>query len=81
MSHEISASWDTLFLQAKDSGEDYYVRARRILSSNDEPFTNADVIALAQVMAYEFRTSSIGVAAQKLTSALNDVATALGNYE
>jgi hypothetical protein len=73
MTHEITASWDTLLDQSMQTGEDYYWRASRVLAKQDEKYTQADVIALAQIMAYDFRTTSIGVAAQKISDGLASV--------
>jgi hypothetical protein len=74
MSHDIIASWDTLLNQSMQTGEDYYWRASRVLAKQDNPYTQADVIALAQIMAYDFRTTSIGVAAQKISEGLTTIA-------
>jgi hypothetical protein len=88
MTHEISASWDTLMKQAKDTGGDYFASAHRILEGSDLKYTAADVVALAKVMSDDFHTSSMGVAAQKLCEAitsvsgeLNDINLALGGVE
>jgi len=73
MTHEISASWDTLMKQAKDTGGDYFASAHRILEGSDLEYTAADVVALAKVMSDDFHTSSMGVATQKLCEAITSV--------
>ena len=77
--HEIKADWDTLFEQSKNSGGQYFASARQILDGSGLDYTAADVVALAQVMMYDFRTSSIGVAAQKINEAIVAVAWGLDN--
>lgn len=76
MKHEITAGWDTLMKQSKDTAWDYFGEAHKILEGSDLKYTAADVVALAKVMADDFRTTSIGVAAQKISEALNNVSTA-----
>jgi hypothetical protein len=77
--HEIKADWDTLFEQSKNSGGQYFASARQILEGSELDYTAADVVALAQVMMYDFRTSSIGVAAQKINEAITAVGWGLDN--
>ena len=77
--HEIKADWDTLFEQSKNSGGQYFASARQILDGSGLDYTAADVVALAQVMMYDFHTSSIGVAAQKINEAVTAVAWGLDN--
>jgi hypothetical protein len=79
MTHEISASWDTLMKQAKDTGGDYFASAHRILEGSDLEYTAADVVALAKVMSDDFHSSSMGVAAQKLCEALTGIECGLDN--
>ena len=81
MTHEITAGWDTLMKQSKDTAWDYFGEAHRILEGSDLEYTAADVVALAKVMAYDFRTTSIGVSAQKISGALNGVCEAIGGVE
>jgi len=76
---EIRASWDTLLDQAKGTGEDYFRAARRVLVDSGLPYTTPDVIALAAVMAQDFHSTAIGVAAQKIESAVNNLSQALGD--
>lgn len=77
MTHKISANWETLFSQAKDSGDSYFRAAVKTLEESDRSYTTADAIALAAVMASEFRTASIGVAAQEVAEAFDGVAEAM----
>ena len=77
--HEIKADWDLLFEQSKGSVGQYFYSARQMLDSSELDYTAKDVIALAQVMMYDFRTSSIGVAAQKINEAITAVGWGLDN--
>ena len=73
MSHEITASWSTLMQQSKDTAQDYFASAHRMLEGSELEFTAADVVALAKVMADDFHTTSMGVATQKICEALNGI--------
>ena len=73
MSHEITASWSTLMQQSKDTAQDYFASANRMLEGSGLEFTAADVVALAKVMADDFHTASMGVASQKLCEAITTV--------
>jgi hypothetical protein len=73
MTHEISANWDTLMQQSKDTTWGYFGEAHKILEGSDLKYTAADVVALAKVMATDFHTASIGVATQKFCEALTTV--------
>jgi hypothetical protein len=70
MTHEILADWDTLMRHSKYTAEDYFVSAHGTLKESGLQYTAADVIALAKVMADDFHTAGIGVAAQKISEAL-----------
>ena len=70
MTHEIKASWDTLMQQSKDTTWGYFSEAHKILEGSELKYTAADVVALAKVMAMDFHTASMGVAAQKISEAL-----------
>jgi hypothetical protein len=72
MADDISASWSTLLDQAGDTADTFFRRARRILEESELKYTASDVVALAAVMADDFKTSSMGVAAQRIDSALRD---------
>jgi hypothetical protein len=76
MSEHIQASWDTLYSQSKSTAEDYFFYARNLLDKEDIKYSAADVIALAQVMAYDLRTTSILISAQKIESAIQELAMA-----
>lgn len=78
MTHRIEANWDTLLMQAKTTGQDYFWAAQRTLEASEMEYTAADVVALAQVMSDDFRTSSMGVAAQKLCDLLEELSMRLG---
>jgi hypothetical protein len=70
MNHTITASFDTLLSQSKSTAEDYFDSAKRVLDGAEIGYTSSDVIALAQIMAYDLRTSSMLVAAQKIENAI-----------
>jgi hypothetical protein len=76
MSEHIEASWDTLYSQSKTTAKDYFRYARDLLEKEDIKYSAADVIALAQVMAYDLRTTSILISAQKIESAILELAMA-----
>jgi hypothetical protein len=73
MTHEITASWDTLMGQSKATAGDYFGAARRILDGSELDYTASDVIALARVMADDFRTTSMGVSTQKLCESITGI--------
>lgn len=77
MNHNITAGWDTLMKQSKDTAWDYFGEAHKILEGSELKYTAADVIALAKLMTDDFRTASMGVAAQKISEALNSVGTSV----
>lgn len=62
----IEISWQQAFDQSKKSTYDYLHTARKQLTEMDLDYTAADVIALARIMAYEFRTAAIALAAQNM---------------
>ena len=70
MNHEIKADWNTLMQQSKDTAGDYFATAHRMLEGSDLEYTAADVVALTRVMALDLHTTSMGVAAQKISEAL-----------
>jgi hypothetical protein len=70
MKHTITADFGTLFNQSKDTACDYFDYARKELAGQNMKYTASDVIALAQIMAYDLRTSSILIASQKLETAI-----------
>lgn len=72
--HEIQASWNTLLDQAKGTGDDYFHAAKRTLQASGMEHTAADVIALAQIMAQDFHSSAMGVAAQKIAYSIEQFA-------
>jgi hypothetical protein len=76
MSEHIEASWDTLYSQSKTTAKDYFFVARALLEKEDIKYSAADVIALAQVMAYDLRTTAILISAQKIESAIQELAMA-----
>ena len=73
MTHEIKADWNTLMQQSKDTAWDYFGTAHKILEGSDLEYTAADVVALTKVMAMDFHSASMGVAAQKLCEALTGI--------
>ena len=70
MTHRISASWETLLTQAIDTSRTYFSCAKRTLSESELDYTAADVIALAAIMAEDFKTSAIGVASQRMSESI-----------
>ena len=73
MTHDITASWGTLMQQSKDTAQDYFASAHRMLEGSGLEITASDVVALANVMADDFHTASMGVASQKLCEAITTV--------
>jgi len=69
---EIEASWDTLSIQAKEQASEFFYKAQTILEKSELKFTASDVIALAQTMMYDWRTSTMGVSAQKIRDAIHE---------
>lgn len=76
MTEHIEAGWDTLYSQSKTTAEEYFFVALALLEKRDMEYSTADVIALAQVMAYDLRTTAILVSAQKIESAIEELAMA-----
>ena len=72
MTHRISASWETLLTQAIDTSRTYFSCAKRTLSESELDYTAADVIALAAIMAEDFKTSSIGVHSQTIADSIDN---------
>jgi hypothetical protein len=81
MDQEITADWGSLFSQSMDSTESYFQHAKRTLETSGLKFTAADVVALAAVSASEFQSTCIGVAAQKVESGLQAIASELASRE
>jgi hypothetical protein len=73
MTHEITASWNTLMGQSKDTAQDYFATAHKMMEGSGLEYTAADVVALTKVMAMDFHTASMGVATQKLCEAITSV--------
>jgi hypothetical protein len=73
MNQTVTADFYTLFEQSKDTACDYFEYAKKELAGQNMKYTASDVIALAQIMAYDLRTSSILIAAQKLEGAVGDI--------
>jgi ribonuclease D len=70
MTHRISASWEALLTQAVDTSRTYFSCAKRTLSESELDYTAADVIALAALMAEDFKTSAMSVAAQRMSESI-----------
>jgi len=70
MIHDVEANWDTLFGQSKSSAGDYFLYAKKILDMEEIEYKTSDVIALANIMAYDLRTTSILVASQNIRNAI-----------
>jgi hypothetical protein len=77
--HDISASWDTLLGQSKDTAFTFFSYAKGFLEAQQVKYSTADVIALAGVMAHDFHASSVGVGAQKIASSLEEISTNMSN--
>jgi hypothetical protein len=73
MKHDVNADWDTLFKQSKGSIEEYFLYAKKILEMGKVEYKTSDVIALANIMAYDLRTTSILVASQNIRDAILEV--------
>jgi hypothetical protein len=82
---EISASYNTLYTQAMGAGEDYFNSALRVIQTakgkkDGEKPTDKEIecaVALASITAADFNSASLGVAAQKIAHALEDIARGL----
>ena len=72
MTHRISAGWEALLTQAVDTSRTYFSCAKRTLAESGLDYTAADVIALAAIMAEDFKTSSIGVHSQMLSESIDN---------
>jgi hypothetical protein len=70
MKHDVDANWDILFKQSKTSIEEYFLYAKKILEMGEVEYKASDVIALANIMAYDLRTTSILVASQNIRDAI-----------
>ena len=71
MNHTVTADFNTLFNQSKDTACDYFDYARKELAGQNIKYTASDVIALAQIMAYDLRSSDILISAQKIEGAID----------
>lgn len=69
----ITASLDTLFEQSMDSGKAYMWAAKRLLDDAEIPYTASDVVALCRVMAEDYRSAAIVVAAQMIEQGLSEI--------
>jgi hypothetical protein len=69
MTHNITATWDELLEQSKMTAGDYFSTAVNILKRSELEFTATDAIALAAIMAKDFHTTAMGVAAQNIIAA------------
>lgn len=76
MINRVDASLDALLRQSKETGEDYFRAAERVLGKSElvEEYTAADVIALAKVMADDFRNTTNLLAGQNIADAINNLA-------
>lgn len=79
--HEIEASWDTLCTQSKEQAAEFFYKSQTILEKSELKFTASDVIALAQTMMYDWRTSTLGVSAQKIRDAIQEHARQLSEKD
>jgi predicted nucleotide-binding protein len=70
MNQTVTASFTELFQQSRSTAEEYFLYAKSVLVESGMKHTAADVIALAQIMAYDFRTSSMLIAAQKIAGVI-----------
>ena len=77
MNQTVTADFGTLFNQSKDTACDYFDYARKELAGQNMKYTASDVIALAQIMAYDLRTTSILISAQKIESAIEGLGYAM----
>lgn len=88
MSGRVSADWMTLMGQADSTASGYFFRALQSIqaSKSDEyepsrrkatPEEITQAIALARVMAMDFHSSSLSVAADKISDGLEAVANAI----
>jgi hypothetical protein len=70
--HEIEAGWETLSIQAKEQASEFFFKALSILEKSELKFDAQAVIALTQTMMYDWRTSTMGVSAQKIRDAIHE---------
>lgn len=68
----ITADWDTLSVQAMDTTRMYFSAAKQKLEDSELEYTAADVVALASVMARDYHTAALSVAAQKIADSINE---------
>ena len=81
-SHEISASWDRLFTEARENADTYLndaIRATEFLPTGVD--RTAVIVAHMRAAQGEFATTGRSVGAQRIADALNDVALALRALE
>ena len=71
MNQTVTADLSTLFDQSKYTACDYFKYAKNHLASQNIKYTASDVIALAQIMAYDLRSSGMLVSAQKIEAAID----------
>jgi hypothetical protein len=77
MNQTVTADFGTLLDQSKDTACDYFRYAKNHLASQNIKYTASDVIALAQIMAYDLRTTSILISAQKIENAIEGLGYAM----
>lgn len=68
--HKITADWTALMNQAQATGEYYFNRAFSTLRGSGLEYSAADVVALAGVMAQDFHSAAINVAAQAIADVI-----------
>lgn len=72
MDNYITANIETLFRQSKMTAEDYFQHASRYLKDCEEySFDNA--MRLAELMAYDFKTSMIALNIQRISESLDKI--------
>lgn len=68
--HKITADWPTLMDQAQATGEYYFKYALSTLRESGLTYNAADVVALAAVMAQDYHSAAINVAAQTIADVI-----------
>ena len=65
MTYQITATLDTLARQAPHSAQDWARAAKETLDNMGVQYTAADICALAEVAAYDYRTSVLQIIGQR----------------
>lgn len=73
MNQEVTASFTHLISDASYTSNSFFKEAKRTLDESGLKYSAADVVALASVAAYDFRTSVQAINTQKMRDAIIDL--------